>query len=1038
MFSLIFHRRISLIICLALTVVVLNPLSSKAADEPVNGADIVFLVDQSESMKDNDPLGLRFYGLQYAIEWLGRSILEYDSGHQYSFRVAVVDFGTYASQVLDPIEIAPRSEENWRDASDFLQKRLGAENRQEMGTTEIIPPFEKAAEIFAAWGSLSFDRQRIMILLTDGQPYPDSNLAMQSLEEYYTTAFPNPDYQLHVIGLSSANSPWPLFADRWDVLSHGQAQAVENRRLLGTHFQRILGQIGESLGIQAEQVTKCGMIPVAPYLDLVRFTVHNPEPSTPVKIFDASNQLVNDSATEDIAQFGDQVVEVRGHETPIEAITIYNPSPGNWRVECTPSTEGQPAIFVRQVSATSKPVMPRERLALDVPYAVTFHLEDHFGNYLAQDNDPYYALDVRLSAVASEEIDDRPDDVILRYDNTTQMYQGVLTPKSAGEWTYRLVARSATPDGSDRIVADITEPSVWVSHLQTVISLAPGRVGQLIPASLTLTLADAEGRPFVKTNEIFNTLEAEAIIMDGSQTITVPLKPADSGLYVGSFTPYASGVRTAQGRLYMLDPTSPRPILVAEGPTITQFTVEPVIFTPTLQPDLLTQLVPATIQLSLPIEQADALIPFRDVDLWIAQINGLGSYSTDITTSMPANGDLVLGFIPKSAGEFDPELILTRRHVGESKSIGTIHQELGSVRISPPQVITSTNESATESAKTCVLSARILDAAGQLFAMTMDQDYDLIVTAHDVSQPDMPVIPLVLDENGVHRSTISPTNGKRYLLKVEAQMNNETILLADGITLAAPTCGLVALVDDNRAWIAGIAALSIALLFLIALGVLLWRRRRSQPSLEGDSNPDTQGYVVLERPKGTLMASWNLSNHERVFQVWDPVEVIVDGKKVTCPVVRVEIQQSRNESIGETQTGKVGAHVTVFYKDRFDIFSGSRWIDESIDPLELKDGWWIAFRRLPGEPLTPLTPPPSGGEDNLSDPSPSVPPPGSSRIMPSRPRPDSDSLRPTRPTSADAPAASKSGQGAAAPSISTSTPDHPRPDSEDLATEDDA
>lgn len=1023
MFLPISCRRILSILCLLLVITTLSPLSLQATGEPAQGADIVFLIDQSGSMRISDPLGLRFDGLQYATEWLGRTILEYDPEHQYSFRVAVIDFGTYARQVLDPIEIAPTSEETWQDVSVFLQKRLAAENRRELGTTELVPAFGKAAEVFAAWGDATPDRQRIMILLTDGLPYPDPESAMQRLQAYYTTNFPYPDYQLYVIGLSSAESPWPLFADDWSNLSNNQAQAVENRRLLGAHFQRVLGQVGESLGIQGEQVTECGMVAVAPYLDLVRFTIHNPDPAAPVKIYDTSNQLINVSDSGDIIQIGNQMVEVRGHDTPIEAITIYNPSPGYWRVECPASVEGRPAIFVRQVSAHSQIEMPGQRLALGVPYAITFRLFDHSGKPLAQDNDPRYALDVRLSAVAPEQTDTRPDDVILRYDSTTLTYQGTMTPMASGEWTYRLGARSAAPDGSDRIVADFISPSTLVSRPQASISLGPGRVWQLMPVSLTLTLADAEGRPFVKTTEILNALMAEATVLDGSQTITVPLQSTDSGLYVGAFVPYASGDHTAQGRLYMLDPSRTQPVLIAEGPSSTQFNVEPVALKPGLEPALLTQLVPATVRLDLPAEQADALNILKEPASWVVHMDGLGPLDPEITRSAATESGVSLEFTPKSVGEFRPELTLTVHRAGQPEPASAIRPDLGSVRISPPQVITSTVDAETEEA-TCVLSAKLLDAAGQLFARTMDQNYNLVVTARDASKPDTPEIALELDDDGFHRSITPPTSGRPYLLKVEAQKDDERIQIVDDIALAVPACSLFAPGGVNRAWIVVIAVISVLLLTLIVLGILLLLKRRSQPDPDKEKNSETSGHIVLQRPKGTDMAYYDLAKSDLVRQVWDPVEVMINGQKVTCPVGCIKISQNIMESRGETTARKIGANVTVFYEGGFNVFNGPRWIDDTVH-LELKDQWWITFR-LPLR-KTPIRPAPEA-EGPRQPPGDSIPG-GVVSDSPSKPRPISDSVLPKHRTEPDAPTSPAAG---ATTPRRQGTSSLPRPDSEDL------
>jgi len=333
---------------------------------------------------------------------------------------------------------------------------------------------------------------------------------------------------------------------------------------------------------------------------------------------------------------------------------------------------------------------------------------------------------------------------------------------------------------------------------------------------------------------------------------------------------------------------------------------------------------------------------------------------------------------------------------------------------------------------TCALSVKLLDATGQLFAKTMDQGYNLVVTAHDAAKPDTPVISLELHDDGVHRSVTPPSGNRTYLLKVEAQRNNERIQLVDGIILAAPVCGAfdhLAGGGPNRAWLVVIVVVSALLLVLIALGILLWLRRRSQLGPEGDLNPDTWGQVVLERPKGNPLAKWDLGSIDRAVQAWDPVEVIAGDEKMICPVGRIKIRQSIEESRGEAKAGKVGAHVRVFYVDGFDVFNGFRWIDDSISH-ELKDQWWLTFStarpsaipHAPGSKVPAPSPSQSAGSENI----------------PPRPRPDSDTLQPAPPIPTETGPTSPGGSGTTAPSTGNQVSARPRPDLEDLAAKKDA
>lgn len=144
------------------------------------GMDIIFLIDQSSSMggegkraeaipHSNDPLQLRIEASNFVVNWLVNNKLGLckDVIHQ----IAILSFGEEVVQDLPPSIIDPGDFSQAEVLQSELASKIVPHN---LGTTDHALAFESAAELFDDFSSIGGGpRKRVIVMLTDGQPYLD-------------------------------------------------------------------------------------------------------------------------------------------------------------------------------------------------------------------------------------------------------------------------------------------------------------------------------------------------------------------------------------------------------------------------------------------------------------------------------------------------------------------------------------------------------------------------------------------------------------------------------------------------------------------------------------------------------------------------------------------------------------------------------------------------------------------------------------------------------------------------------------------------
>lgn len=540
-----------------------------------DGLDIVFLVDQSESMArlkgggiPNDPLGLRFYSLWYAMYWMGEDhLLVHD---KTSFRMAIVNFGSSAEawkfndnpDMPHWQEINPASRDAWnplyKELTDTTQKDIqGNFSSHDLGTTNFQEAFFEAEKVFTELPEPVGQRLRVIIVLTDGQPYVEGPFSpeqhFKDLLTYTNRYFSQPNYRIYTVGmidLDAKNSYWSNSEPYWEKItndpckslacpdpSRDRAKSVGSNDEVGKRFQEILqdltGEFPKPPGVVVvDQGVDPGPLVVPPYLKSITFTYFKVNPVEQLIITDPQG-TVNLTRPD---------VKIDGADGPIQVIQIANPLPGEWQVATDPSSSNVD-ITMRQIFAQSRLENPAGPQVQFLPLTVRYALLDDVGQPLATYADPRYHLNVTATVNAGTEswelkLNDEPNNV----------YEAEFTPILTGVHSISVIAKSQNLKGDDVVVFDGVIGTFEVSPAVLAPIDLPAVWSQYDEKPLTFELQDSRGFPVkVPTPlEITMTVRGE----DGAPVVLASLP---DGTYQAKYKPQKSGLHVIHLSATILD-----------------------------------------------------------------------------------------------------------------------------------------------------------------------------------------------------------------------------------------------------------------------------------------------------------------------------------------------------------------------------------------------------------------------------------------------------------------------------------------------------
>ncbi|GAB4501130.1 MAG: hypothetical protein Fur0035_06710 [Anaerolineales bacterium] len=175
-----------------------SPARQDYAQAACSNLDVVFIVDQSDSMSRNDAIANRKYAVEGMVDLLVQMAL-YDCPGT-SHRLSVISFGSEDRTRVDVemYDINPTTADGGRRIATELRPRVKADN---LGQTYPEPAFQEAYRIFNR-NALNdgVERKRVIVFITDGLPCAagqcegaDYNATTASLRALVESRFPFAD-----------------------------------------------------------------------------------------------------------------------------------------------------------------------------------------------------------------------------------------------------------------------------------------------------------------------------------------------------------------------------------------------------------------------------------------------------------------------------------------------------------------------------------------------------------------------------------------------------------------------------------------------------------------------------------------------------------------------------------------------------------------------------------------------------------------------------------------------------------------------------
>ena len=289
-------------------------------------ADIILIIDQSGSMSrgkaPTDPGNLRIKSSLAFVEFIARR-----SNQENPDRLGIVNFGTDAPRdhAIPLTPIASIDDPN----VGVIQNRL---KPLDLGDTSFIKAFRLAVQLFREGNSFQYQRNRAIVVFTDGEPDDPRKLG---LEQYFAelSAFleeeikPN-DITVFVIGIDAVGKAWSATVPHWRrLLGEDYVVTVADLASLPERFSEIVQRIYK-LPPQKPILLRPGVreeFDVPPYLASLEFFVFSGQPDATVRIFRPDGKVVQPGVDPD-------TLPVQ-HLRTCDLIVMQEPEPGIYQYE---------------------------------------------------------------------------------------------------------------------------------------------------------------------------------------------------------------------------------------------------------------------------------------------------------------------------------------------------------------------------------------------------------------------------------------------------------------------------------------------------------------------------------------------------------------------------------------------------------------------------------------------------------------------------------------------------------------------------------
>lgn len=314
--------------------------------------DLVLLIDQSDSMRYNDPENFRIIVMRHLLQILLTDLET--TCPATSYQVAVVEFGDEAHTALGPVNLAQFKGESLTKSLDNLEKYFSEHGFGEtdmphyLGRTNHGAAFEEAARdlTLMAEGHPTGKAKQAVILLTDGWPcvgswgcsIQDDHMDRQAYMQYLISdVIPQiPDNaQIWIVALNDKTPYLKTVGSAFAQIAESHGGKLIDLPYNKTMVPIKVHEVFSTITGRREQYAGCGgLLKIPPYLGMVTLYIYkDPRISTEVQLGDGyrlqGGKSVGDKDAVAFSGLIDYHVDKGGAS---EIYRFFAPPGGGWRV----------------------------------------------------------------------------------------------------------------------------------------------------------------------------------------------------------------------------------------------------------------------------------------------------------------------------------------------------------------------------------------------------------------------------------------------------------------------------------------------------------------------------------------------------------------------------------------------------------------------------------------------------------------------------------------------------------------------------------